>query len=214
MDPSQASWCFLGQCRILGEAIVGRKRWEEKFRRVCVMGAWDKAADKLRQLVKGMSLGYGLGVGGELRDWASFEGKKILELPREVGDRFFGVFFSGACILTMRDTLAEFCRGKLDEQIAWFRGLVTWLFTSGGLLFLCICTVLHACFAKPFFERIPNSTVEEAYVHVHKIANELEMYANDVQLALNCDARGMELVRATPILVPLKLRLRVIFLRM
>ena len=160
------------------------------------------------------SLGYGLGVGGELRDWASFEGKKILELPREVGDRFFVVFFSGACILTMRDTLAEFCRGKLHEQIAWFRGLVTWLFTSGGLLFLCICTVLHACFAKPFFERIPNSTVEQAYVHVHKIANELEMYANDVQLALNCDARGMDLVRATPILVPLKLRLRVIFLRM
>ena len=114
----------------------------------------------------------------------------------------------------MRDTLAEFCRGKLHEQIAWFRGLVTWLFTSGGLLFLCICTVLHACFAKPFFERIPNSTVEEAYVHVHKIANELEMYANDVQLALNCDARGMDLVRTTPILVPLKLRLRVIFLRM
>ena len=37
LDPSQASWCFLGQCRILGEAIVGRKRWEEKFRRVCVM---------------------------------------------------------------------------------------------------------------------------------------------------------------------------------
>ena len=130
-----------------------------------------------------MSLGYGLGVGGGLRDWASFEGKKILELLREAGDSFFGVFFSGACIVTMGDTLAEFCRGKLHEQIAWFRGLVTWLFTSGGLLFLCICTVLHACFAKPFFERIPNSTVEEAYVHVHKIANELEMYANDVQLA-------------------------------
>ena len=88
------------------------------------------------------------------------------------------------------------------------------MLTSGGLLFLCICTVLHACFAKPFFEPIPNTTVEEAYVHVHKIANELEMYANYVQLALNCDARGMDLVRATPILVPLKLRLRVIFLRM
>ena len=68
--------------------------------------AWDKAADKLRQLVKGMSLGYGLGVGGELRDWAFFEGKKILQLPREVGDRFFGVFFSDVCILTMPDTLA------------------------------------------------------------------------------------------------------------
>ena len=76
--------------------------------------------------------------------------------------------------LVQRDTLADFCRGKLHEQIAWFRGLVTWLFTSGGLLFLCICTVLHACFAKPFFERIPSSTAEEAYVHVHKIANELE----------------------------------------
>ena len=88
-----------------------------------------------------MSLGYRLGVGGELRDWASLEGKKILELPKEVGDLFFGVFFSGACILTMRDTLAEVCRGKLHAQIAWFRGLVTWLFTSGGLHFLCICTV-------------------------------------------------------------------------
>ena len=40
------------------------------------------------------------------------------------------------------------------------------------------------------------------------------MYANDVQLALNCHARGMGLARATPILVPLKLRLPVIFLRM
>ena len=40
------------------------------------------------------------------------------------------------------------------------------------------------------------------------------MYANDVQLALNCDARGMDLVRATPILVPLKLQLRVFFLQM
>ena len=39
LDPSQASWCFLlGQCLLLGEAIVARKRWEEKFRRVCVMG--------------------------------------------------------------------------------------------------------------------------------------------------------------------------------
>ena len=43
----------------------------------------------------------------------------ILELPREVGDRFFGVFFSGACILLVRNTLAEFCRGKLHDQIAW-----------------------------------------------------------------------------------------------
>ena len=32
------TWCFLGQCRILGEAIVGRKRWEERVRGVCVMG--------------------------------------------------------------------------------------------------------------------------------------------------------------------------------
>ena len=44
--------------------------------------------------------------------------------------------------------------------------------------------------------------------------NELEMYANDFQLALNCEARGMDLVRPTPILLPLKLQLRVIFLRM
>ena len=71
-----------------------------------------------------------------------------------------------------------------------------------------------ACFAKLFLERIPISTVEEAYVHVHKIASELERYANDDQPPLNCDARGMDFVRATPILVPLKLRLRVIFLRM
>ena len=78
--------------------------------------------------------------------------------------------------------------------------------------FFCICTVLHACFAKPFFAWMTNYPEEEAYVHVHKIADELEMYANDVQLALNCEARGIHLVRATPILVPLKLRLRVIFL--
>ena len=71
--------------------------------------------------MKGMLLGYGLGVGGELRDWAAFENKTILELPREVGDRFFGVCFSGACVSTMRDTLAAFCRGKLHEKIAWFR---------------------------------------------------------------------------------------------
>ena len=51
-------------------------------------------------------------------------------------------------------------------------------------------------------------------MHVHKIAEELEMYANDVQLALNCEARGMDLVRATSILLPLHMRLRVIFLRM
>ena len=82
---------------------------------------------------------------------------------------------------------------------------MTWLFTNGGLLFLCICTVLHACFAKPFFARIPNSTVEEAYDHVHKIAQELEMYANDVQRALNCEGRGMDLVRDTSVLVPPKL---------
>ena len=82
--------------------------------------AWDKAADKLRQLVKGMFLSYGLGVGGKLRDWAFLGGKKILELPREVGDRFFGVFFSAACILTMRDTWAESGRGKLHEQSSSF----------------------------------------------------------------------------------------------
>ena len=51
-------------------------------------------------------------------------------------------------------------------------------------------------------------------MHVHKIAEGLEMYANDVQPALNCEARGMKLGRAAPILVPLKLRLCAIFLRM
>ena len=30
--------CYLGQCRLLGEAIVGKKRWEQKFRRFCVFG--------------------------------------------------------------------------------------------------------------------------------------------------------------------------------
>ena len=62
---------------------------------------------------------------------------------------------------------------------------------------------LHACFAKPFFEYITNRAVEEAYMHVHYIAERSEMYANDVQLAVNCDARGMDVVRAAPIVVPL-----------
>ena len=114
----------------------------------------------------------------------------------------------------MRDTMAELCHAKLHKPIAWLRGLVEWLFTGAGLLFHSLCTMLLACFWTPFFGCIPHSNEEEGYVHTHKNAKRLEKYANDVQLALNCDSRAINLVRATPILVPSKLRLCVIFLRM
>ena len=38
LGPFPSISVFLGQCRLLGEAIVGRKRWEQNFRRVCVLG--------------------------------------------------------------------------------------------------------------------------------------------------------------------------------
>ena len=93
---------------------------------------------------------------------------------------------------------------------------MTWLFTGGGFFFVFAFALFCMPISRSLFLNVFPILRWKGhnYVHVYKIAHKLEMYANDVQLALNCDAHGMDLVRAAFILIPLKLRQRVIFLRM
>lgn len=179
---------------------------------------WDKASEKLRAIVKGLSSSYGKGVGQDWRNWAASKNHKIETLARDIGDRFFGVFYSGATILVMRELLRAFVAGEFTSKAEvtqeWFVKEVDWLSSEGGELFLCICAVLHASYGKDYFKKFSNLTVAEAYEPVHATCERLEKFSQEPAEALKAKGRGMDLVLVSPRLVELKCRLGTIFTRM
>ena len=179
---------------------------------------WDDATDKLRQIVKAIFIDYGKGVGGDLRAWAAHVGVHVEEMSREIGERFWGSFFAGASIYAMRKTLVDFIATQESEKSAWVRGLINWLQTEGGEIFLALCAVVHASFVKVFWNTLTakggSMSVVDAYPYVHKITDTLYRYGENPELALQCEGRAMDLAHSSPVLVELKCRLRIVFKRM
>ena len=89
LDPSEAILWYFGQCRLLGEAIVGKKRCEQKFRPVYV---FDVVAQRTRRRLELLFQREQLQNQGVncVQLWSpwSFRGKCYNLLQREVYTRF------------------------------------------------------------------------------------------------------------------------------
>ena len=139
-------------------------------------------------------------------------------MPREIGERFWEFFFVGASVYAMRKTLVDFIATQENEKAAWVRGLINWLQTQGGEIFLALCAVVHVSLVKVFSNTLTakarSMSVVNAHPYVHKMTDTLYRYGEDSELALRCEGRAMDLARSSPILVELKCRLHIVFKRM
>ena len=126
--------------------------------------------------------------------------------------------FGGASIYAMRKTLVDFIATQENEKSAWVRGLINWLQTECGEIFLALCAVVHASVVKWFWNTLTakggSMSVVDAYPCVHKITDTLYRYGENPELALQCEGRAMDLAHSSPVLVKLKCRLRIVFKRM
>ena len=173
---------------------------------------------KLRELVKAFLDGsYGKGAAAEFRGWMAERGVNEVVLGRNVGARFFGVFFVCAQVLVKHDLLVEFSKTEpqLNEkhEETWWSGILKWLTSTPALVFLKLGTVLHATWGKVFFTSVSKQklSVAQANPFVHTTSDLLMKYATDPSPCMALDGRGMSLVRASPLVRLVKARLRTVF---
>ena len=104
---------------------------------------------KLRELVKAFLDGsYAKGAAAEFQGWMAERDVNEVVLGRDVGARFFGVFFVCAQVLVKHDLLVEFSKTKPQSnekhEETWWSGILKWLTSRPALVFLKLGTVLHA----------------------------------------------------------------------
>ena len=186
----------------------------------CVGGTenWEYHEGKLRELVKAFLDGlYGKGAAAEFRGWMAERGVNEVVLGRNVGARFFGVFFVCAQVLVKHDLLVEFSKTKpqLNEkhEETWWSGILKWLTSTPALVFLKLGTVLHATWGKVFFTSVSKQklSVAQANPFVHTTSDLLMKYATDPSPCMALGGRGMSLVRASPLVRLVKARMRTVF---
>ena len=180
---------------------------------------WQTAKSQLYAIIKAIHIEHGQGIGGELRDWCALQGPEhtVYALPRDIGDRFFGVFFACACILCMLATFDAFLSEEGNEEgKQWVKELVRWLHSEGGQVFLCTGAVIHGALAKDYFRDVhkPDLTVTEAYPVVHTLTHKMEGFIANPETALDFDHRAKDLVQASPLRINILCRLHTIFTRM
>jgi hypothetical protein len=112
---------------------------------------------------------------------------------------------------------------KVDtpKPVGWFKGLLAWLESTEGQLFLMISTVLHACWGKPFVKRILAKKLSVAAVQpiVVEFSTHLGEWASDPSKAFVYEGRGMSFVRThtlagTHAHARIRARLRTVFVQM
>ena len=99
------------------------------------------------------------------------------------------------------------------DSSPWWSSLLRWAQAPSTCLFLMIGTVLHACWAKPFFQEFHARgivSVAAAHLYVLQFQAALRSWALDPKLALQLEGKGMAIVQTHPLLPILLRRLRVV----
>ena len=87
-------------------------------------------------------------------------------LGKNVGARFFGVFFLCAHVWVKHDLWVEFSKTKLQlnekHEETWWSAILKWLTSTPALVFLKLGTVLHATWKKVFFTSVSKQKLSVA----------------------------------------------------
>ena len=161
--------------------------------------------------------GYGKGAAGDYWIHLAEGGWNPLILSRTVGERLFGVFFASANLLVQRQEIVRFLQLKVgraeEEGGGWWGSLLEWVQSVECELFLLQNTVVHAAWGKPFFVETEGGSLSclEVCPIVREPLEKLEDWSLDPFGAVLLEARGMDTVRASPLLHLLCRRLEVVF---
>ena len=153
----------------------------------------------------------------DFRSWLADKGINELVLGHNVGARFFGMFFVCAQVLRQLDRLVEFTKLKVGQheqaEPSWWDGILKWITSDAALLFLQMGTVIHATWGKVFFKLVCERqlSVAAANPYVLQTSNHLTSYAQDPTPCLSFQGRGMDIVRASPLLPAVCAQLRTVF---
>ena len=137
-------------------------------------------------------------------------------LGRTIGERFFGTFYASCIILFLLNRIIAFLQDKVrnGDSSPWWSSLLRWAQAPSTSLLLMMGTVLHACWAKPFFQELHAGgivSVADAHSYVLQFQAALHSWALDPKLALQFEGKGRAVVQTHSLLAILLRRLRIVF---